>query len=286
MAMPSAPAGRHHGTERWLTGSMRDALSGRGGPLGQVLVLGVPLLLYLAARSLVADQQSAAMDNAARILKLEYRLGLDWESTFQGQAVEYGWLITLCNWIYMFGHFPLLLGALGALWWIDRSEFLGLRNSLIVSGSIGLVFFALYPVAPPRLFAPGLFVDTLVEQSRSYHVLQNPKVTNQYAAVPSLHVGWNLLVALALVRVLRSRLVRVLAWMMVLAMSTAVVLTANHWLIDIAAGVAVALAGFMVARLVHHLFDKSTPMVTPLDQVIDPPPTPPAAQPPPLVDHE
>jgi hypothetical protein len=58
---------------------------------------------------------------------------------------------------------------------------------------MGLCVYTTYPVAPPRLAGMG-FVDTITEQSSSYRVLQPPAFVNQYAAMPSLHVGWDLLV--------------------------------------------------------------------------------------------
>jgi PAP2 superfamily len=100
-------------------------------------------------------------------------------------------------------------------------------------------------VAPPRLFDP-VFVDTVTERSYSYRVLQPPAFVNRYAAVPSLHFGWNLLVAIAWFRIGRTRAWRVAAIAMPAAMAWAVVATANHWVFDVAAGAVVALSGLAV----------------------------------------
>ena len=77
-----------------------------------------------------------------------------------------------------------------------RPIYLRLRNAMFISGAAGLVVFATYPVAPPRLLDGGPFVDTVTTWSNSYRVLQPPSLVNKYAAVPSLHVGWNLLVGI------------------------------------------------------------------------------------------
>ena len=97
---------------------------------------------------------------------------------------------------------------------------------MLLSGAIGMVIFALWPVAPPRLADLGL-VDTVTEYSRSYRVLQPPAFTNQYAAMPSLHMGWDLLIGLAII-VAASRLwVRVIGGLLPVLMGWAVVATAE-----------------------------------------------------------
>lgn len=119
---------------------------------------------------------------------------------------------------------------------------------MFISGGIGLIIFALYAVTPPRLLAPE-YVDTVTLRSISYRVLQPPSLVNKYAAVPSLHFGWNLLVGLAWRTVGTSRLLTGASVVMPLAMGFAVVATANHWTFDVIAGAAVALSGLALERL-------------------------------------
>jgi membrane-associated phospholipid phosphatase len=127
-----------------------------------------------------------------------------------------------------------------------RVVFLRLRNAMFVSGGIGLFVFALYPVAPPRLTMLG-YIDTVTERSEAYRVLQPPAFVNPYAAIPSLHVGWDLLVGIAVVTAASSVLLRWVGCMMPVLMAIAVVLTANHYLVDGIAGAALALVGLAVA---------------------------------------
>ena len=77
-----------------------------------------------------------------------------------------------------------------------HDRYLLLRNTIFVSGAIGFLFFALLPVAPPRL-ADSSLMDTVTLHSDAYRALQPPGLTNQYAAFPSLHFGWNLVVGIA-----------------------------------------------------------------------------------------
>jgi membrane-associated phospholipid phosphatase len=81
-------------------------------------------------------------------------------------------------------------------------------------------------------------VDTVTVSSHAYRVLQPPMFTNQYAAVPSLHVGWDLLMGLAIAVAARRLWVRLLGVVMPVAMAIAVVLTANHYVVDAIAGAA------------------------------------------------
>jgi membrane-associated phospholipid phosphatase len=152
--------------------------------------------------------------------------------------------------MYIWGHWPVIAVCAVALFCLRRERYRMLRNAILVSGAIGFLFFALLPTAPPRLADVGL-VDTIVERSSSYRALQPPSVTNQYAAMPSLHFGWNLLVGVVLFGSTRSRAVRAFALLMPAAMGFSVVATANHWVIDVVAGALVVIVGLLAARLLQ-----------------------------------
>lgn len=123
-----------------------------------------------------------------------------------------------------------------------------LRNAFLVSGSAGLVVFALFPVAPPRLY-DGTFVDTVTEYSRAYRVLQPPALVNQYAALPSFHFGWNLLIGLGIVRCAPWRWLKATGIVAPGLMGLATILTANHYLLDLVVGAAMALAALYAVEL-------------------------------------
>ena len=93
----------------------------------------------------------------------------------------------------------MIAAVLGWLAWRRRDAFVIYRNALLISGVVGMVIVGTFPVAPPRLMDLGL-LDTVTLHSEAYRVLQPPSFTNQYAAMPSFHVGWDLLAGLALVR--------------------------------------------------------------------------------------
>ena len=204
------------------------------------------ILVYFGIRNLTVGAVDTATANGKRLHRIEDAVAMDVEAALQDTIDGSDRLVMLANWVYIWGHWPVILTSVVVLFALRRRRYYVLRNALFVSGAIGFLFFALFPVAPPRLLDLGL-VDTVTEQSHSYRALQPPGLTNQYAAFPSLHAGWNLLVGIILFRSFRSLAVRAFAVVSPLAMALAVVVTANHFVIDVAAGAVVVLIGLTVA---------------------------------------
>jgi hypothetical protein len=215
------------------------------------------MLAYFGIRNATVGHPDEAIDNARHIVSLEQRLGVAWEHGLQAAVVGTDALIMLANWIYIWGHWPVILGSAGLLYVVARDRYRLLRNALFVSGSIGFLFFALLPVAPPRLLGLG-FVDTVTQQSGSYRALQPPGLTNQYAAMPSLHAGWNLLVGIVLFVTFASLVVRLFAVLMPVAMALAVVVTANHFVLDVVVGFAVVFVGLAASVLIERSHGPAT----------------------------
>ncbi|MER5912997.1 phosphatase PAP2 family protein [Streptomyces sp. NPDC001982] len=200
---------------------------------------------YFGVRGLTDSSQARALHNAAWVEAAERGLHLGWESRLQSLVVDDHAITRILNWIYIFGHWPVI--ALTLIWLLSRHPELYARaaGAMLLSGAAGLVIFAAFPVAPPRLAGLGMS-DTVTEQSHAYRVLQPPAFTNQYAAMPSLHVGWNLIMTMAILAATRKVWLRVLAVALTVSMDATVVLTANHYVID-------ALAGAALAHLGWHL---------------------------------
>ena len=212
-----------------------------------LIVAGV--LLYFGARGLTEGNVGDAMKNGLDVLAFEERTGMAIERGAQSLVLDHQWLVTVANWIYIWGHWPAI--AL-VLVWLHRTNplhFLRLRNAMFISGAIGLVIFVLYPVAPPRLLDRG-FLDTVSEFSKSYRVLQPPSLVNKYAALPSLHVGWNLLLGVSLVQASHRTTLRIIGVVSPILMAFAVVVTANHYVIDAVIGATLALVGWWVSLMI------------------------------------
>lgn len=201
---------------------------------------------YFFVRQITEGSREQAFANAARVIDFQESVGLAWEHTMQGWILQSDVLVTLANWMYIWGHWPVI--TIAGLWLLTSrpGEYRLTRNAFLISGGIALIIFATFPVAPPRLVDAAL-VDTVTENSNAYRVLQPPSLVNQYAAVPSLHFGWNLLVGIALVRAANNRAVQAFGFAMPVAMFLAIVLTANHYVIDAFAGGALALTGLAIA---------------------------------------
>lgn len=208
-------------------------------------------LVYGGVRELTEGSSQTAVENARRILELQRDLGLAWEEPAQVLVLGRPLLVDLANWTYIWGHWPVIAVAAIALFALRRDRYRLLRNAVLISALIGFLFFALVPAAPPRLADVGL-VDTITRWSDSYRTLQPPKLTNQYAAMPSLHFGWNLLVGLVLFGTTRSLAVRVFAVGMPATMAFAVVATGNHWVLDVVAGGVVVTVGLLMATRIEH----------------------------------
>ncbi len=216
------------------------ATSARGVVRELALVAGAAFA-YGGVRALTERSFAEARANGQRILDLERGLGIAWEHAAQGAVLPHASLTTLANWIYIWGHWPVIVTAAAWLYTFRRPIYVRLRNAMFVSGAIGFAFFAFLPALPPRLLDPT-FVDTVSQRSHAYRALQPPSLTNEYAAMPSLHFGWNLLVGIALFTATRSLLVRIVAVTTPALMAFAVVATANHYVLDIVAGAALVLA--------------------------------------------
>ena len=246
----SAPVDRVHPNGR----SVRRASS---GVLREATVIGLAAFLYFGIRNATAGNVGVALANARRLVRIEQLLGIGWEHGLQRPVLASDALVTAANWVYIFGHWPVILAVATWLYVRRHDHYVLLRNAMFASGLIGFLFFALFPVAPPRLLDHE-FVDTVTDRSDAYRALQPPGLTNQYAAFPSLHAGWNLLVGIVLAMAVTSAVVRLAALALPVAMGLAVVVTANHFVIDVAGGIVVVLVGLAIALFVQSRENAST----------------------------
>jgi hypothetical protein len=154
-------------------------------------------------------------------------------------------LVDAANAVYMFGHWPMLIGGGILLFRYRRAHYYRLRNVCLLSGLIGLFIFALFPVAPPRLTNLPL-VDTVTQGADGYRQIFPASLVNQFAAMPSFHAGWNLVLGIVIFQATRSRLLRAFAVALPAAMMIAVVATANHFVADVLVGVMIVLAALAI----------------------------------------
>ena len=182
-------------------------------------------------------------------------LGIAREGDLQRLIIDHHALVTLANWVYIWGHWPLIAVSAAWLFRYRPDAYRLMRTAIFASGAIGMIIFLAYPVAPPRLTGLGL-TDTVTSYSHAYRALQPPSLMDRYAALPSLHFGWDLLVGLTLARFHPRMAVRILGALMPVAMGLAVVLTANHYVLDVIVGGIVAMAGLAIATLLIRAHER------------------------------
>lgn len=233
-------------TGAWLVGRQRRVRFLREA----AIILGA-YFAYFGVRAISEGSASIAHENAKLLIELEQNIGLFVEPSVQGVLMSSEAFIDVVNWIYVWGHWP-VIGAV-AIWLFARkpSAYRTYRNALMISGAIGLVFYISFPAAPPRFTDLGL-VDTVFSQSNFAKLMQPTDFTNQYAAFPSLHFGWSLLMATAIYRESRKQPLRVVAWLLPLGMFVSIVATANHFVVDAIAGGIVALIGLRAALMLER----------------------------------
>lgn len=228
--------------------------------LAEILLIASALPIYYGVRGITQTQVDDAVNRGVDIIAIEKSLGIFWEVELQSWILPYSWLVKFLNAFYLFGHLP-VIGSLAVwMYFWHRPQYLLMRNAFLLSGAIALIFFVNFPTAPPRLLPSELgfgFVDTVVEQYKQSRPLTPSWFVNEYAAFPSMHIGWNLLVGIALWLATKNVFVRGFAVLMPLAMFTDIILTGNHYIIDALAGSAVMLVGLAIAVAGRNLVIRS-----------------------------
>jgi hypothetical protein len=215
----------------------------------EVALITSGMVLYFLVRGLIESRVPLAFRNADQVIEFERWAGIFVEPRLQSAAAEHNWLVDTMNYVYIYGHWPVVVTTLGWLLLRHRGEYRRFRNASLISGAIGLVIYALFPVAPPRFLPEFGFIDTVTEQTSAYRWLQPPAFVNQFAAIPSLHFGWNLLMGIAWAGLAGSVAGRLFGLLMPPLMLAAIVLTANHYLLDGLIGGAIALAALWAGTI-------------------------------------
>ena len=220
--------------------------------------------LYTATRNSIHSGASTALAHGLEVHRLEQRLGLDFELSLNRWVAAPSLIAQTMDYYYATLHFGVTIGVLIWLFRCRRELYRGLRTVLLATTGIGMLGFYLFPLAPPRLLPALGYTDTLVRY-RTWGSLADPKVaehSNQFAAMPSLHVAWALWCGLALYLGATRNWVQVLGLCYPAVTFLVVIGTGNHFVLDTIGGAAtLALGvGFQVVRSGHHTSaDRSVP---------------------------
>lgn len=227
------------------------------GLLSEAGLLVGAYLAYELVRRLVAPKADEASDRALQLINLEQRAGLFVEPHLQRHIVDHQWLVTLFNWIYVWGYLPVIAAAGVYLYLCHRSVYRRYRNAFLLSGLVGLIIFATLPVAPPRMFPQFGFIDTVRANSAIYGSFEHSGFVNEFAALPSFHFGWILLVGIAVIQTTRNVALKALGVLMPAAMLSAVIFTGNHYLLDVVAGGLIVLLALALVAFAERLLARA-----------------------------
>ena len=219
-----------------------------------------------------------AFNNAIRVIQLERGLGLFHEESIQEVFLPYRWFIQILNAYYGTAHFVVTIGVFIVLYKKRKDVFPLFRNALACTTGLAIVGFALFPLMPPRLLdtpCPPVdfggqciqsdlrnfngaktfgFVDTLAEYGGPWDFDSGgiAKMSNQYAAMPSLHIGWASWCAFAMWPLARRKWVRAAVLVYPAFTLFTIVVTGNHFWVDGVGGLIVLGFGFLVGGWLHR----------------------------------
>ncbi|TDD97235.1 phosphatase PAP2 family protein [Actinomadura rubrisoli] len=232
----------------------------------ELLLLALCYLAYQTVRNLVPTDHAIAAHRAYEILNLEYDLRFNVEYSLNRLFVTHGWLAVGANYFYATAHFAVTIAVMVWLYVWRPAHYARYRTLLFATTVLGLIGFWIYPLAPPRML-PG-FTDTVITFGTwgIYDSGPTASLSNQYAAMPSMHTAWSLWCAAAVIAVTRRRWAMVLAALYPAATIVVIMGTANHFLLDavgggaaVAGGLALTRGAFLAVALARPAHESSAP---------------------------
>ncbi|UDL99506.1 phosphatase PAP2 family protein [Streptomyces longhuiensis] len=217
----------------------------------EILLIAVSYWTYSLIRNAVPEQRSQALRNADWIWRMEHLLSIAVEQSVNHAVNSVTWLIVGMNYYYATLHFIVTLGVLVWLFRYHPGRYAAARTALFATTAVALVGYYLFPLAPPRLMNGGHFVDTVAVHHTWGSMASGDlkHMSNQYAAMPSMHIGWSLWCGLTIFALASAPWVRILGLLYPALTLVVIVSTANHFWLDAVGGMLCLAFGFTVARL-------------------------------------
>jgi hypothetical protein len=214
----------------------------------QLLLFAGAYYVYRIVRGIVDGQAVQAFENGRALVDLERAMGLFFEPALQAWAEGEEWILWVANTMYVNSHFIVTTSFLIWLYLARNEAYYFVRNMFMVAMGLALVGYVAFPTAPPRFLTEWGFTDSVAqfvgnEAETTASVLYNP-----YAAVPSMHVAFALMIAVPAISLVQHRTVKVLWAFYPLLVTFVVIVTANHYWLDAALGAMVAVVSAWAAR--------------------------------------
>ncbi|WP_030545126.1 phosphatase PAP2 family protein [Streptomyces albus] len=233
----------------------------------EILLIAVSYWIYSVIRNAVPEQKTAALRNADWIWRAEQAVGIAVEQTVNHAVNSVTWLIVGMNYYYATLHFIVTIGVLVWLYRWHPGRYAATRLVLFLTTGIALLGYYLYPLAPPRLVPGGGFVDTVVVHDTWGSMASGnlASMSNQYAAMPSMHIGWSVWCGITIVMLAPALWAKVLGWLYPPLTLLVIVATANHFWLDAVGGVLCLGAGYGLSYFWYRSVSYRLPRhVTPL----------------------
>jgi hypothetical protein len=217
----------------------------------ELAIIAFGYWLYTMGRNAIPEQASIALRHGRSVQHIQDILHLNFELSINHFVARNEWLAQIMDYYYAALHFVVTIGVM--VWLFRRRPHLyrGARTVLVATTLLGLLGFYLYPLAPPRLLPQYDYIDT-VAKFHTWGSLADPSIashSNQFAAMPSLHIAWALWCGIAIFTCAWPRWVRVLGLCYPVGTLIVIVGTANHFIIDALGGALVVTAAFGIQWL-------------------------------------
>ncbi|MFJ4919386.1 phosphatase PAP2 family protein [Streptomyces sp. NPDC088725] len=215
----------------------------------EIALIGVSYWVYSLIRNAVPEQRVEALNNAAWIWHAERTAGLGFELAVNHAVDSVPWLIVAMNYYYATLHFIVTIGVLVWLYRRHPGRYAAARLVIFATTAVALLGYYLFPLAPPRLMRGTRFIDTVaVHQTWGSLSSGNLKsVSNQYAAMPSMHIGWSLWCGLTIFALASAPWAKILGLLYPAVTLLVIVSTANHFWLDAVGGMVCLAFGFAVS---------------------------------------
>ncbi len=219
----------------------------------ELALIGISYWLYSLVRNAVPTMEATAERNAHNIWHFEQILGIADERVINHAFDSVTWLIVGMNYYYATLHFIMTIGVLVWLFRSHPGRYAAARLALFVTTAIALFGYYFYPLAPPRLMTGGGFIDTVAKHHTWGSMASGDmaQVSNQFAAMPSMHIGWSLWCGLTIAFLARRYWVKALGLLYPLTTLVVIIASANHFFMDAVAGALCTLVGLLVSRVVY-----------------------------------
>ncbi|WP_093848522.1 phosphatase PAP2 family protein [Streptomyces pini] len=216
----------------------------------EITLIAISYWTYSMIRNAVPEQEAQALRNADWLWEAERALGIAVEQSLNHTVNGVTWLIVTMNYYYATLHFIVTIGVLVWLYRRHPGRYAATRTVLFATTAVALLGYYLYPLAPPRLMESVHFVDTVKVHGTWGSMASGDmaNVSNQYAAMPSMHIGWSVWCGITLALLAAPLWVKILGWLYPALTLVVIVCTANHFWLDAVGGLICLGIGFAVSR--------------------------------------